>query len=109
MWPYWAAFAVHSLEIARSAAAPKPLSCGTRTKVRLLVLFIRTLEASCRGLGMQWRTPQVRRWNSASELFQPGWWTKAGLRFPATVEQTQEFRRDLYRWPTRIEALLYLC
>ena len=25
MWPCWAAFAVHSLEIARSAAAPRPL------------------------------------------------------------------------------------
>ena len=70
MRPCWAAFAVYSLEMARSAAAPKPLSCGTRTKVRLLVLFIRTLEASCRGLGMQWRTPQVRRcWESVLSFF----------------------------------------
>ena len=79
MWPCWAASAVYSLEMARSAAAPKPLSCGTRTKVRLLVLFIRALEASCRGLGMQWRTPQVRRCWSLRSAFSAKLVDKAGV------------------------------
>ena len=73
------AFAVHSLEIARSAAVQVCSACGPRTKARLLVLFIRTLEASCRGLGIHSRTPQVRRCWGLRSAFSAKLVDKAGV------------------------------
>ena len=56
MRPCWAAFAVHSLEIARSAAAPRPLCLLAPHESQLPRLRTRTLKPSYRGLGMHYCT-----------------------------------------------------
>ena len=105
MWPCWAAFAVHSLEIARSAA--KPLSCGPRTKASFLVCapvrWSRRIVA-LGGIGVHLGPAMLE---SALSFFSQ-LVDKAGVcaSHPATVGQKQGIRGDLYRWPARIEALL---